>query len=134
VIESPVSAMDGSGGSAMCRPVFEIRQRHDADGALRVTLIGELDLAVADRLRARLGQLRHASRRIRLDLSQLEFIDCSGVGGILSALAEARCNRWEMEVDRLVSPSVRRLTAVEEIASALWPGEVPTRAPAAAMR
>ena len=103
------------------RPVFEIRQRHDTDGALRVTLIGELDLAVADGLRARLDQLRRSERRVRLDLSELEFIDCSGINGILGALAEARRQHWELEVDRLVSPGVRRITSLADVASALWP-------------
>src|ERR1700752_5241830 len=101
----------------MCHPVFEIRQRRDADGALRVTLIGELDLAVKDCLMDQLDQLRHAKRRVRLDLSQLDFIDCSGVGGILAALADARRSRWDLQVDPLVSPSVGRITALEELAS-----------------
>jgi anti-anti-sigma factor len=117
VIESTTQDLSG----ARTRPVFEIRQRHDADGALRVTLIGELDLAVADGLRARLGRLRRSEPRVRLDLSELEFIDCSGLNGILGALAEARRCDWALEVDRLVSPGVRRITSLDGVASELWP-------------
>lgn len=102
-------------------PVFEIKQRHDADGALRVTLIGELDLAVSDGLTARLDQLRRSEPRVRLDLSELEFVDCCGINGILRALAVARSTDWKLEVDRLVSPGVSRITSLTEVASALWP-------------
>jgi anti-anti-sigma factor len=111
------STMDGT---KVC-PGIEMRQRHDADGMLRVTLIGELDLAVAEGLRIRLDQLQRSERRVRLDLSELEFIDCRGVDGILRAMGDARRNHRELEVDRRVSPGVRRITRLEEIASALWP-------------
>ena len=116
--------------TSMC-PVFEIKQCHDADGALRVTLIGELDLAVADDLTARLDQLRRSERRVRLDLSELDFIDCCGIKGIIRALAEARRGHCELEVDRVVSPGVGRITALQDVARALWPAEVATAVPAA---
>jgi anti-sigma B factor antagonist len=121
VIESMLYAMDGPLGTKPCRSLFEIRQRDDADGALRATLIGELDLSATDRLRAGLDQLQRSKRRVRLDLSELEFIDCRGVGTILSALAEARRNGWDLEVDRLVSPIVGRIVSLTEIGSSLWP-------------
>jgi anti-anti-sigma regulatory factor len=71
VIESTTHGMGGPGRTGP-RPVFEIKQRHDADGALRVTLLGELDLAVADGLRAQLDRLRRSERHVRLDLSELK--------------------------------------------------------------
>jgi anti-anti-sigma factor len=120
VIESRMQGM-GDPGWTGTRPGFEIRQRHDADGTLRVTLTGELDLAVADGLRDQLDQLRRSGRRVRLDLSELEFIDCSGLNGILGALEAARRGHGELEVDRLVSPGVRRITSLADVASALWP-------------
>jgi anti-anti-sigma factor len=110
-------------GTRMC-PVFEIKQRHDADGALRVTLLGELDIAVADGLRVRLDQLRWSEPHVRLDLSELDFIDCCGINSILRALAEARRDHWELEVDRLVSPGVNRITSLDDVAAALWPATV----------
>lgn len=122
-MEATVPGPDGGGTTDVGSPLLETRRREDADGALRVTLIGELDIAVADGLGAQLDQLRHSHRRVRLDLSQLGFIDCYGVGGIVRALREARRDHWELEVDGAVSPSVGRITAYEEIASALWPQE-----------
>lgn len=127
-MRSTLFSGDDDGPAARCRPLFEIRQSHDPDGALRVTLIGELDLAVSDHVRASLGQLTHAHRRLRLDLSQLQFIDCTGIDGILGALADARRCRSDVEVDRLVSPLVGRFAALAGVGQALWP---PSRRPVA---
>jgi anti-sigma B factor antagonist len=123
-MKSTVTGIDGSGAAGICSPVFDIRQRLDDDGWLRVTLIGELDLAVTGRLHARLEHLSRSGQPVRLDLSQLQFIDCGGVGAIAGALSDARAGGWELEVDRAVSPIVSRLAELDEIASALWPGAV----------
>lgn len=112
----------GFWGAGVCGPQLEIRCQEDGDGALRATLIGELDLAVADPLQARLAQLMQGERPVRLDLSQLQFIDCAGIGGILAVLSEARRRHSQLEVDPIVSPSVGRIMALGEITSALWPG------------
>ena len=107
---------------ALAGPSFEIRESVDADGAARVTLIGELDIAVADRVEERLRQLRDQGRRARLDLSQLDFIDSSGVRAIVLALKYARQDGAELEVDRRVSPTVERMIEVMGIGPQLWPG------------
>ena len=118
---STLSDTDDYGPTALCRPLFEIRQSRDPDGTLRVTLVGELDLAARDHLRASLGQLAHTHRRVRLDLSQLQFIDCTGIDGILRVLADARRRRSDVEVDRIVSPHVGRVAALAGAGPALWP-------------
>ena len=58
---------------------FECRERSDPDGARRLTLLGEVDIAVADELARRLGRLERARARTRLDLSELQFIDLCGL-------------------------------------------------------
>jgi anti-anti-sigma factor len=110
--------------------MLELRQRYDPDGALRVTLVGELDVAERVRVRFRLRQLAHAHGRVRLDLSQLGFIDCSGVHAILGALAEASGAGRELEVDPRVSPSVEQIAALLGVAASLWPAEATPSAPA----
>jgi anti-sigma B factor antagonist len=105
----------------MCCSVLEIGENEDVDGAVRVALSGELDLSATDRLRARLAELHRSGRRVRLDLSALEFIDCSGMGIIVGALADARADGWALEVDRSVSPLAQRVFALAQIESALWP-------------
>src|ERR1700742_4463429 len=101
--------MGGPPGTGSDHPLFGVRQRHDADGAVRMTLVGELDLSATDGLRERLDEVQHGTRRVRLDLSELEFIDCSGIRAILDAMAQARREGTALEVDRSVSPLVGRL-------------------------
>ena len=113
----------GPRGTGSSPPLFGVRQRHDADGAVRMTLVGELDLSATDGLRARLDEAGRAKRRVRLDLSELEFIDCSGVRAILDAMAEARRGGHAFEVDRSVSPIVGRLVSLGAIAGDLWPAD-----------
>ncbi len=86
-----------------------------------MTLIGELDIAVADGVEERLRRLREAGRHVRLDLSQLDFIDSSGVRAIVLGLKHARQSGHELDVDRRISPTVERMIDIMGIASQLWP-------------
>jgi anti-anti-sigma factor len=102
-------------------PSFEIRESVDGDGALRVALIGELDIAVADAVEQRLRQHREEGRPVRLDLSQLDFIDSSGVQTVVLGIRHARKSGNEVEVDRRVSSPVHRLIDMMGIGPQLWP-------------
>lgn len=106
---------------------FEMRESTDLDGALRLTLDGGLDIVVADRLTARLHVLRAARRPVRLDLSELEFIDCTGLEAVIEELISARDAGRSLEVDRPVSAPVKRVITFMDVASVLWPpaSEVP---------
>jgi anti-sigma B factor antagonist len=106
---------------ALAGPSFEIRESVDGDGALRVALIGELDIAVADAVELRLRHHREEGRMVRLDLSQLEFIDSSGVEVVVLGLRRARQSGHELEVDPHVSASVQRLIEMMGVGSQLWP-------------
>ena len=106
---------------ALAGPSFEIRETVDGDGTLRVALIGELDIAVADAVEQRLRHHREDGRAVRLDLSQLDFIDSSGVQTVVLGLKQARRSGQELEVDRRVSPSVKRLIDMMGISGQLWP-------------
>jgi anti-sigma B factor antagonist len=110
---------------ALAGPSFEIRESVDADGAARLTLLGELDIAVADGVEERLRQLRQEGRRVRLDLSQLEFIDSSGVRVLVLGLKHSRESGHELEVDRRVSGPVGRMIEIMGIGTQLWPAEPP---------
>lgn len=100
-----------------------LRCRHgvDADGALRLSLVGDVDLAVAEELAAHLRDLRRSASRVRVDLSQLRFIDLAGLDVILGALAAARRTGWQLEVDPEVSAAVRRLIQYVDAARTIWP-------------
>src|SRR5206468_2023192 len=75
---------------------FTMDEQLDVDETLRLTLLGDLDLASAETLSARLAELRAADRPVRLDLSKLAFIDSSGIQALLVALADARWHRWHL--------------------------------------
>jgi anti-sigma B factor antagonist len=98
-----------------------MRESTDADGAVRLALIGELDIAVADDVEQRLRLHRDDGHPVRLDLSQLDFIDSSGVRAIVLGLKHARSGGAELDVDRRVSPTVGRMIEIMGIGSQLWP-------------
>ena len=108
---------------ALAGPSFEIRESIDGDGSVRVALIGELDIAVADAVEQRLRQLRDDGRPARIDLSELDFIDSSGVQSVVLGLKHARRSGHPLEVDRRVSSSVERLIEMMGIGEQLWPAD-----------
>jgi len=93
------------------------------DGAIRLALLGGLDIVVVDRLIARLRVLLASRRLVRVDLSGLGFIDCTGLRAIIDAVAAARRNRQPLEVSRPVSAPVKRVITFMNAASLLWPAE-----------
>ncbi len=104
------------------RGEFGVRETVDSDGRLRLALLGELDHATTGGLTERLAQLKASGSPVRLDLSELEFIDSSGVRSIIVSIRDARHDDWHLEVDRAVSWQVERVIEVLGIDSLLWPG------------
>jgi anti-anti-sigma factor len=100
---------------------IQCRERTDADGVRRLTLLGEVDIAVAGELSRRLGRLERSGARVRLDLSELQFIDLCGLDAILAALSRARRTGWELEVEVGVSRSVERIIAFAGVSEIVWP-------------
>ncbi len=88
---------------------FNIDQRLDPDGRVRLTISGELDINTALQLRERLYRLRQGHAQVRLDIAPIEFIDSSGLRVILEALGHSRQDGWGFEVDPDISPAARRL-------------------------
>ena len=107
------------------RPGFDMHERLDRDGTLRLILVGDLDLSVAGTLSARLKELKAAGRPVRLDLSSLTFIDSSGLQALIVALVDARSIGWPLEIAPEVSPTVERAARVVGIAQVLWPQDQP---------
>jgi anti-anti-sigma factor len=95
----------------MTDPYFEIAESRTADG-LRLSLHGELDLVSTRALDDRLTRLRAKRRPVRLDLSQLEFIDSTGLHLLIRAVADARTDGWRFQIEPEVSHPVRRLFAL----------------------
>jgi anti-anti-sigma factor len=103
---------------------FRVVEGRDQDGVLRITLIGELDLAVADRLSARLDQLSSDRTRVRLDLSRLTFIDSGGIRVLIRAAQHAPRNGEQLiEFARDVTQNVETVIGLVGAAPDLWPSE-----------
>jgi anti-anti-sigma factor len=106
---------------------LEYRLGADPDGAVRLTLLGEVDIAVTPGLEHELQELEHARLRARLDLSELGFIDLGGLDAILAALDRARRTGWELEVEPCVNPTVARIVGLTGVDPILWPAGEPRR-------
>lgn len=108
-----------SGASPQIRLL--LRESCDPDGRRRLAPIGELDQLTSAQLCERVTRLREDAVDVRLDLSQLAFIDCWGILAIIHVMAVVGEGRRPVQVDRLLSTSARRLVELTGLASALWP-------------
>jgi anti-sigma B factor antagonist len=84
-------------------PVVGSPTTNDADEHV-VRLVGELDVANADRLREVLAAITQPSPRIVVELSELSFMDSSGLGVLLE-----QHRRGATVVLRNPSPIIRRV-------------------------
>lgn len=82
----------------------------DDDGVVAtLKLVGELDAAATDKLRdAANAQMTRGVDRIVLDLSELDFIDSTGLGAMLGVLKRLREKDGELALSA-VSPRVQKL-------------------------
>lgn len=73
---------------------FRLLERESSPGCHRIQVEGELDLAVADRLREALRRVE-GSRRVLIDLERCDFVDLAALALLVRACSEARAgNRW----------------------------------------
>jgi anti-anti-sigma factor len=103
------------------RPGFEMHEQRDERGAVRLSLSGELDLAVADRLHSRLQKLARAHAIVVLDLSDLQFIDSTGVQLLIINFNDATHNGWQLRIDPHLTSQVRHVVELVGLAHILWP-------------
>src|SRR5437764_2090096 len=94
----------GNGGSH-----FQMVESFDEAGVLCLSLIGELDMAVADDLATRLRQLQEQGLEVRLDLTRLEFIDSAGIRELMCALDSSRRDGSRLTVGTDMTRAVRRV-------------------------
>jgi anti-sigma B factor antagonist len=99
-------------------PSFGIRVQPMQAGIVRVQVIGEVDLCTAPLLEQALVRELDAAVHLLLDLSEVSFIDSSGLHAIVSAARTARRNGGMLAVDSPLPGQARRLieiTGLEEL-------------------
>lgn len=122
VVAAAVCRLDASSMPHSDR-VFRLEENFERDGALRLMLIGELDVAVIDHLSTRLRELRKGGYPVRLDLSELQFIDSSGIQELIREISDARRDGWELAVDGPMTEQVARTVDLVGARAFLWPEE-----------
>jgi anti-anti-sigma factor len=90
----------------------------DGDGERVIRLRGELDIESAPDLERVLLRRRPAGQRVVLDLTELKFMDSTGLRVLLRARVAADEGRWEINL-RNVPPTIRRLFDMTGVQAAL---------------
>jgi anti-sigma B factor antagonist len=87
-----------------------------APGVTIVAPRGDLDMAVADRLRQTLCELvDQGERRLVLDLALVAYVDSSGLGALVAATKRARGAGGDIRLGGLV-PDVRAIFEITRLA------------------
>jgi anti-sigma B factor antagonist len=91
---------------------LNIQEIEEPGDVLRLVVTGELDLATSPVLAARLAEPRRDRQLIRLDLSGVSFIDCSGIRVLVEATRASVPSQRDFSIDPEVAPAVRRVLAL----------------------
>ena len=95
----------------MTDPAIEITSSI-IDGIRVIQVIGEVDMATASDLTAVVESVMNGPRRVVVDLSEVAFLDSSG----LAALVHAQRNLAKREIDfRVVSPPGRNVRHIFDL-------------------
>jgi anti-anti-sigma factor len=98
-----------------------MHEQRDERGAFHLSLSGELDLAVADRLRSRPKHLARAHTTVILDLSDLQFIDSTALQLLIINFNDAPHNGWQLRIDPHLTSQVRHVVELVGVAHIFWP-------------
>lgn len=88
--------------------------------AIRLQISGELDLAVSGRLQDHIDSVARAGETVVLDLSELTFVDSSGLNVLVTAFKQARRDGWELRVERRMTRPVERVITMMGLDAVFW--------------
>jgi anti-sigma B factor antagonist len=83
-----------------------------------VSAAGEIDLSTVDDLRSAVtGAADDGVDRLRLDLTQVDFIDSTGLGGLLELRSTLRARSVTLEIDAVDGPvrQAMEITGLSEL-------------------
>jgi anti-anti-sigma factor len=103
-------------------PSFGIRVLPRQAGIVRVRVIGELDLCTAPLLAEALVRELDAAVELLLDLSEVSFLDSSGLHAIVSAARAARAKGGVVLVDSPLPAQARRVIEITHLEELLHVG------------
>jgi anti-anti-sigma factor len=106
-------------GPALEPTPLSIRVDGSDDGRVWARLTGELDLATVPELTEVLHEQLSVGRHVVLDLSMLDFVDSSGLQGILVALKEAASLPGTLSISSAIPPQVHRLLEIAGVLPSL---------------
>ena len=107
----------------LAEATFTLAEDAGGDGEQVIRLHGELDIDTVPELERALLRSRPARERVVLDLSELKFMDSTGLRVLLRARAAAEEGHWEIFL-RNVPSNIRRLFDMTGVHEAL-PSEAP---------
>lgn len=96
----------------MTTPDFELKSSHAAD-ILVVEVVGEVDMATSPQVALALEAAGETCRRVVVDLSEVTFLDSSGLNALVVARRALSARDIEL---RVVSPTDHVVRRVFEIA------------------
>ena len=91
---------------------FSVEAKAAVDGRVRLVLYGELDVASSPYLGYDLGRELEAGHDVELDVSQLSFIDSTGISVVLKAIDNFADEQRSLELAPELSDQVRRLLSL----------------------
>ena len=100
-------------------PPFDIRMAPDGDGLVRVQVTGELDLTTSPELADALRREIEAGKHVVLDLSNIAFIDSTGLSTLIGALRSAESNGASLAVSPRLPSHVSRVFEITGLTSVL---------------
>jgi anti-sigma B factor antagonist len=101
------------------RVPLEIHETRE-EGWTSLKLTGDLDLATVPELQRRFESVRARGSAIQLDLSEIEFIDSSGMAFLIRASQAAKTQGWRLGIHREVAPQVQRVVELTGLAPLIF--------------
>jgi anti-anti-sigma factor len=89
------------------------------DGTVRVRVRGELDMSTSPQLDQILRREVGAGKRVVVDLSQIAFIDSTGLNALIGALRASDTNGGALMVSSSLPAQVRRVFEITGLSNVL---------------